>query len=769
MNPNETETQSKYPEINFKDLWDVVLKRKRTLLLFAVPVILVVTLLSFLMTPTYTAKGTLLVEKEPNILTFEQIFQIESFNDDYFQTQYKLLQSRSLADNVIESKKLFENRKFVGRLEKWTGAGSSDPTFRSKLAEKFMKRMEVKPIRQTRLVEVSFKDHDPAFAAEMVNALFDSFVDMHIELKHEAVSQASEFLTGQIAVLRAEIAKDEQAMQDYGADKNIISLSDKETTIVEKLGELNKALTEAQIERVNKETYYNSIRTMTPDSIPEALANPLIQRLREEYSKLSREYLKMQDRFKEDYPELQRLKTELESARKSLETETQNLEKAAYSDWQAALNKEQSLKSVFNAQKREAIQLNSNAIAYNQLKIELDNKKSVLENLQKRQSETGVSANLKGLRTSNIRVVDRAMPPLYPSSPKKKLNILLALLVGLFGGLGLTFLFEHLDDSIKTFDDVEKYTGVASLGAVPTLSQEGSESGFQYGHKIKAPEAGKNVEKKIKKERDKLRAQAAKKRDLGTLARLANEVEKDAQAVGQMDRKESGIGGIDLVSFRAPNSNIAESYRSIRTSLLLTSAEPRPKCILVTSALAQEGKTATLSNLAVTLAQAGKKVLIVDADLRKPRQHQIFKIKNENGLTNFLAHQSEAKDLIKMTEVPNLGLINAGPVPPNPVELLGSEKMGALIHALRTAFDYILFDTPPILAVTDALDLGSMLDGAILVVWGEKTSRHAVRRARERLGMVKIRVLGVVLNKVLIRKHDNYFRYGYYGQYGKQP
>ncbi len=768
MTNREPETRKEAPAFDLKEYWDVLLKRKWTVLLFAFPVVFVVTLVSFLVTPTYTAVGTLLIEKEPNILTFEQVFQLESFNDDYFQTQYKLLQSRSLADKVIDSQKLNENPRFVGKLDRWAGPGTSDPVFRSKLAEEFMNRMEVKPLRQTRLVEVGFRDRDPKFAAQIVNSLFDEFVNMHIEMKYEAAAQASEFLAGQIAGLGAEIAKDEQAMQNYGAEKNIIALSDKETTIVEKLAELNRALTEAQIERVNKETYYGSIRRMTPDSIPESLSSPLIQKLREDYSRLSLEYLKMQERFKEDYPGLQRLKSEVESARKSLQAETRNLEKAAYSDWQAALQRERSLEEVFNGQKQEAIQLNSNAISYNQLKIELDNKKSVLENLQKRQSETGVSANLKGLRSSNVRIVDRAVPPLYPSSPKKKLNVLLALLVGLFGGVGLAFLSEHLDASIKTVDDIEKYSGLPSLGVVPAFSEDGSENRFLYGYKIKVRRIGGGEEQRKRKEREKARASAARRGDLGALAAQAQKAEREAAADPNKAARDRGTDSIDLVTFLAPKSNIAECYRSIRTSLLLASAEPRPKCIALTSPLAGEGKTTTLSNLAVTLAQAGKRVLIVDADLRKPRQHQIFKIGNLNGLSNYLAHQMDAKDLVKMTEVPNLAVINAGPVPPNPVELLGSEKMSGLIMAVRNAFDYVLFDTPPVLAVTDTLDLGSMLDGAILVVWGEKTSREALRRAREKLSMVKIRTLGVILNGVLVRKNDYYFRHGYYRPDDKQ-
>jgi capsular exopolysaccharide synthesis family protein len=229
--------------------------------------------------------------------------------------------------------------------------------------------------------------------------------------------------------------------------------------------------------------------------------------------------------------------------------------------------------------------------------------------------------------------------------------------------------------------------------------------------------------------------------------------------------KEVQLKSIELITHFAPKSNFSESYRSIRTSLLLSSAEPNLKAIVVSSPTTAEGKTATVANLAVTLAQMEKRVLIIDSDLRKPKQHRIFKVKNINGLTNYLAADVDLKELIKQTQIPNLYLINSGPIPPNPAELLGSEKMAKLIENLKQSFNYILFDTPPILAVSDALVLGPMIDGMILIVWGEKTSREALKRAKEKLDMVKIKNLGAVINNLNIRRSGYYYKYyHYYGE-----
>ncbi|MEW5900990.1 MAG: polysaccharide biosynthesis tyrosine autokinase, partial [Acidobacteriota bacterium] len=748
-------------EVDLLDYWRVVWKRRWTVAALALVVIAVAAFKTFTVRPAYTAKGTLLIEKEPNILTFEEIFQIETFRDDYYQTQYKLLQSRALAENVIERLKLPEKIAAESKPKKGKPAQDpKDPAFRRSVIDSFQGRIEVGPVRLTRLVEVTFKDSNSQFAADAVNALFDSFIDMNVEAKYEATEQATEFLTGQIASLRSEIESKEKELQNYGAEKNIIALSDKETTIIDKLGDLNRALTEAQIDRVKKEAYYNEIKNVSPDYFPETLTNPLIQRLREDDVRLSREYMKKSETFRPDYPEMQRLKTELESARNLLEAEAKNLIKAAYSDYQAALNKEKSLEGVFNKQKQEAFQLNSNAIAYNSLRIELENKKNMHESLLRRQSETGVAARLRGLRTANIRVVDRAQVPLSPSSPRTKLNLILALIIGLFGGVGLAFLFEYLDNSVKTSEDVERYGRLPSLGVVPEFSMGGFRRGYGYGY-------GYGYGRKKKKERGPKKMKIAIKGLKSPKPAGSGDGQK---AEASPKETESPVRSIELIAQHAPKSSFTESYRLIRTALLLSSANPETKAIVVSSPLPSEGKTATIGNVAVTLAQAEKRVLVVDSDLRKPRQHRIFGIKNLDGLTNYLTKGVELKDLIKPTRVPNLFLINSGPVPPNPTELLGSEKMGKLVKELRQYFQCILFDSPPLLVVTDALALAPHTDGLILVVWGGKTPRESLRKAREQLDLMKIKPLGAIINHLNIRDHSYYYKDHYYHQhyYGEQ-
>jgi len=733
-------------EINLLDYWIIILKRKWLIAGITLMVLTSIGVKTFTTKPTYTAQAMLLIEKESNILSFSDIFQIESFQQDYFQTQYALLKSRSLIDRTIETLKLYENPDFVGK--KATNGKTpdkNDPVFRSRLIDAVLGGLGVSPVRQTRLVQVSFKAGNPKLAADVANTILDSFINLNIESRFSATEQATEFLTMQIASLRSEIERKERDLQASGVEKNIVALSDKETTVIDKLSELNKALTAAQIEKINKESYYNEIKNASPEYIPDAILNPLIQRLKEDYGKLSRDYAKKQEIYQPNYPELLRLKNELESAKKSLESETQNLIKGAYSDYQAALKKAQSLEGAFNKQKQESIQLNSNAISYNSAKIELDNRKALLDSLLKRESETGVSARLRGLRTSNIKVVDRAEVPKNPSAPKKKMNMILGLFLGLMGGLGLAFLLDYMDNSVKGGDDVEKCTHLPTLGIIPEFDPNKSKSGYGYGYgygynkpksKSGIPDVGGDADKES----------APAKRKIGVAA-------------------EPALKSIDLIAQISPKSSFSESYRTIRTALLLSTATPGGKTFVLTSPLPAEGKSSTIANLAVTLAQTNRKVLILDADLRKPRQHKIFKIKNLNGMTNYLTSGLEMKELIKPTNIPNLFLINAGPVPPNPAELLGSDKMGHILSTFKGAFDFILIDTPPVLAVTDAMVLGPIIDGIILLVWGGKTAREALKRAKERLDLMNVKTIGVVINRLNIKEHSYYYKHHYYHYY----
>jgi len=753
-------------EINLRDYWERLLRRKTTVITVTLGVLVLGTFWTFIQKPVYTAKTQLLIEKEPNILSFDQVLQIEAMRDDFYQTQYRLLSGRGLADSVVERLKLYENPEFVGRADK--RKKPVDPTnhaFRESLIDGFLGRLAVRPVRLTRLVDVSFEARDPKLAADCVNELAAAFIDLNINMKYAATEQATTFLSEQIKGLQTEIEQKEGQLQGLEAEANIVALSDNETTVIDRLSQLNKALTEAQIERSQKEASWNGLKNIGPDYVPEAFSNPIIQKLREDYVRLKRETQKLEERFQPDYPELQRMKVETESARKSLEAETQNLVKGAYSEYQTALKRERSLQEEFDQQKTAAFKMNSSAVQYNGLKVEIQNKKTLLDSLLRRESETGVEARLKGLRTSNIRVVDRARVPVRPSSPNKKRNLILALLLGLGGGVGLAFLFDFLDNSVKTSEDVERYSGLPTLGVVPKFSLEGAAKSYSYGRRLKsAPAApaqlGPGTEKPEGEGAGDGAAQTA------AAAGKAGQREGGKPFLVEVEKSERP-GSIELVPHYFPNSRLAESYRSIRTALLLSSADNPVKTIAVTSALPGEGKTVSVANLGITLAQSGKTVLIVDADLRRPRQHRLFKVKNTFGLTTYLTDSVELRSVVKSTEIPSLFVVNAGPIPPNPAELLGSEKMAKFVRMMAEECDYVLFDLPPMLEISDALVLGAKVDGMVLIVQGDKTSREALKKAREKLDLLKVRTIGVIINNITMPHHGYYYSKDYYHGYHK--
>lgn len=744
MNTYEKPGTPENTGLNLHDLLTVFLKRRGLIIATALALFAVAAVSSWLTVPTYTATGEILIEREPNILSFEDVVQIETFNDDYYQTQYKLLLSRALAGDTIDRMKLDQNKDFVksaikggeNRMAELIG----DPMARGVLIDEFLGRLIVRPVRKTRLVQASFSDTNPKLAADVLNELFAAYIEMNVRKKYQATEKATDFLANQIQSVRTGIEANEKKLQEYSREKNIIALNSSENTVINKLGELNKALTDAQIDRINKESYYNEIRVATPDYIPSAMSNPLIQKLQEDYTRLYREYMKRSEQFLPEYPEIQSLKAELEVAKRALEDETQALIKRALMDYQSALAREQALVTAFNSQRSEAFQLNSNAIQYNSLLIQIQNEKSLLESLMKRKSETDLSSRLKDLRTSNIWIIDKAEIPREPSSPHRARNMVVGLLAGILAGLALVLVLENLDNTVKDSEDVKRITRLPVLGSVPAFSRNGQFS--EYGEVIE--DGGTEAT-------DKIQTALAK-----VLQRVKIMIGLDRPAPPLEEREE-----LDLIVHLSPKSSFAEYYRSIRTSLLF-STEASRKSIAIMSPLPQDGKTVTSCNMAIALAQTGKRVLLIDADLRKPGLHKVFGIKNLNGLTKYLSAGLAIEDLLHATPIPTLFLINSGPVPPNPLELLGSEKAATLIGRFKEEFDFVIVDTPPILLVSDALVLGRWLEGAILVVRGGKTPKNALRQAQEKMASHQIKNLGVIINDVKMQDFEEYRGSPYY-------
>jgi capsular exopolysaccharide synthesis family protein len=712
-------------DVHLADYWAVFWKR-RVLIGLCVGVVLVATIVkTFLAVPLFKATVILDVEKDkgsPLDVGGTQFY--DWYQPEFLPTQTRLMQSRQVAERVVKRLSLAENEEFnppsrwaekkkPGSVEK---APASDPTPR--LAQAVQGGIETTPIRGSNLVELSYVSTSPKLAADIANAVADAYIEWNTESKYRMVGQASQFLGAQIEKLKGEVDETEKKLQAYSRQKDIVSMDPQANITMQKLESLNKDYTAAMGDRVSKEAKYYELQTARPEATAETLSSGLIPQLRNEQARLEREYAEKLNLFKPEWPAMQQLRSQIQKGKQHLdsvilETVTKAREQAQI-EYQTALRKEESLKEVLRSQKLEAMTLNSNAVEYTNLKVEVSTKRTLLDSLLKRQSETEVASRLSGQRESNIRIVDRALLPTSKFSPSYRKNGMMGLLLGLAAGVGLAFFLEYMDRSLRKPEQVEQYLGLPALGVIPTVGLS-HKKGYGYGG---YGYGGYGYDNRRKKS-------------------------KPATASGVEELPPS----IELLPHEHPRSTTAEAYRAFRAALLLSRAGG-VQSLVITSGFPSEGKTSTAVNLGIVLAQLGKSVLLIDADLHKPRLHEILKLSNRTGLVSILAEEVEPTRAIQATQVPGLSCITSGPGTPNPSGLLSSEAMEKLLEFARMNFDYVITDSPPVQAVADALILGAHTNGVVLCVKAGKTPREQVARARDVLRLSNVRILGVLLNNL---------------------
>ncbi|HUU42086.1 MAG TPA: polysaccharide biosynthesis tyrosine autokinase, partial [Desulfatiglandales bacterium] len=655
----------------------------------------------------------------------------------YYQTQYKIIESRTVAREVIKRLRLEDSQEFFPKpkndflsslklsiqetvifwkdsilsLLKTDGEGISKKIGEyapdSSLVSNFIGRITVSPIRNSRLVDVNFQAIDPVLAARIVNTLADSYIDRNLETKLRAIQDAVKWLHSRIEEERQRVENAEQALLRYKEKHSIVTdfSSDVENITAQKLAQLNSQVVEAESKRVEAETRYKQAMAMegTPDmldSIPEVLNNELIRQIKSMEVELYKRTSELSKKYGQKHPQMVAIDSEIETLRKRKAQEVNRVINSLKNEYKVSLAKEDSLKAALVKQKNESLDLNQKAIEYGVLRREAESARQMYELLIKRFKETSLTEDMK---TGNIRIIDRAEVPQYAVKPKKRLNILLAIIVGLVTGTGLAFFFDYLDNTIKTPEDVKQYLRIPYLGLTPLFSTKSKGN----------PAEDKNLE---------------------------------------------------LVAFHSSRSTASESYRGIRTSILFSLVESAPKSILITSSGPREGKTITSANLAITMAQSGSKVIILDCDMRRPKIHKLFGVSKEKGIANLLVKKNDIKETIIHTRIPNLDIIPSGPIPPNPSELLGSSRMADLLDKLKKHYNHIIIDSPPSTAVTDAVVLSKSVDGVVLVVRAGDTVREIARNGVTQLQNIGARILGAILNGVDINA-DSYYYYQYYYYY----
>ncbi len=689
--------------------WQVLLRRRWTVLAIMVVITVLVALNSFRTKPVYKSTARIEVESDtPPMQMLNQVYQQTQTDQDFLRTQIQILQTDNLAWRTIEQLGLAQNPAFVGVVN---GKGPDPETRKVQLVRMFKGQLSVDLIPGSRIIIVGFESTDAHLAARVVNALVDNYTEYNFRQKYDATRQAAGRMEQQLDELKAKVETSQRDLVDYQRKHAIVDIGDKQNVIEQRLSQLSTDLTQAQNDRIEREAIYNQVKS-NPERVHAASQSDLLQRLQEKRADLHSQYVEALNQYGPNYPKVVRLAKEVADSEAAIVNEKQGAVEHYYNDYVAAKSREHLLAQAVAQQKDELGNFNQLLVEHNILKGEFETNQQLYQKLLEHLKDATVSA---GLRSTNIHIVDPALAPLGPIRPRTSLNIAIGLLIGLMLGAMMAFIQEALDSSLKNPEDVEMLIAAPALACIPAEAQ--------------------------------------------------TRAERLLPANNNKRHKTNGNGRTSIALLQGATSGLSEAYRALRTSVLLSSAGHAPQSVLITSASAGEGKTNTAVNLALALAQCGSSVLLIDCDLRRPCISRLLKIGNQRGMSTFLTGNSTIEEVIQPYKPqPNLSVITSGPIPPNPAELVSSEPMAAMLQQLRGRFKHIVVDSPPLLVVTDATILATLVEGSVLVVESGVTPKKLVLRARKVLDNANARVLGVVLNKVRLH-HDGYYDSYYRGYY----
>lgn len=694
-------------EINLLEYWQILRERQWLVLGVLGAVVLLTLVFTLLATPIYRAGTTLQIERDTmKVTSFEGITPVESPQDrDFYQTQYELLQSRSLATRVIQDLKLIDHVEYAKsikavdeRLSAKTGVDAAPATAQKAreqaVVEPVLKALTIEPVRNSRLVKVNFDSPDPQLAARVANAYAEAFIAANLERRFEASSYATKYLEERLAQLKARLEDSERELVLFSEREQIVSVGEGSPSLsAQNLSQLNAALATVQDQRIKAEAKWKQASTVNGLGLPEVVQNLLVQKLREQRAVLASEYQEKLGTYKPDYPDMVRLRGQIAELDSQVATEIANIRGAIQANYDSARGQEALLREQIATLTGDVLDLQGRSIQFNILKRETDTNRQIYDALLQRYKEIGVAG---GVGANNISVIDRAIVPEKRHSPRLALNLAVGLLLGSFLGVLVAFLLHHLDRTVKTPDALRELIGRPVLGVIPLLA-EGT-----------------------------------------TPAQAANDL-------------------------RSP---FAEAYRSLRTALQFSTPHGLPHSLLVTSANAAEGKSTTALELARNIAQLGKRVVLIDADLRNPSVHRLLGLANGTGLSNVLAGAAEASAALQSLGDIKLSVMTSGPLPPSPPELLAGDRLSALMHTLRQDFDVIVLDGPPVLGLADAPLLAHRVEATLLVAAAEQTRGDALQIALQRLLSVRAHVLGSLLTSFDLQRKGEGYGYTYYS-YGE--
>jgi capsular exopolysaccharide synthesis family protein len=668
-------------------------------------------------TPIYEAGTQLLIDVEMRRQTsLNAVLQDAGtwYDDDFYQTQYRILQSRALGWATLQAIGMATpppaaeqtaagkpNRGLVEWLAEMLGAprridppAGDETTWQSQQVDAFLGGLSIEPVRNSRLVNIRYRSADPMFAARAANALAEQYKQQGLNLRLLASKEANEFLSEQLNDQRLKVQQAEERLQAFKERYGAVAVADGQSSIVvQKLTDLSGELTQARLTRIEKEALYQQLVKVqeSPDTLetfPAIANNPLVQKTRSDIAALENQNAQLVARgLGPNFGERVSIAAQLESKRRELDTQVNQIVQSVRSEFEVARAQEDSLAEQLETQKGESLSFDRRGIEYLALEREATSARQLFDNLMMRAQETGVTGEYRG---SNVQVVDVAEVPRYPVLPNTRRDLMFALMAGLVLAIGLTFGLEYLDNRIKTPDEIKAHLGLPFLGLVPSVTA-----------------------------------------------------------------KETG-GQSPLLDNGAPPA-FAEAMRAIRTAVVFSSAADGARTVVVTSTAPSEGKTLVSTNLASALGQAEQRTLVIDGDMRRPRVHEVFGCAQEPGLSNVLVGTAQLRTAIRQTSNPHLSVMPAGHIPPNPAELLGSAKYRRLLEELGQDYDWIVIDAPPVMAVTDAAVVANGASGVVFVIGAEMTPRRTAQTAIEQLTSARAKIIGAVLNRVNVRRHSYYY------------
>ena len=709
-----TEPETEDDTIDLRDIWRLIVKHKWLLVSMAVVGLLAALLLSFIRTPLYLATTTVQVDKRAaKVVKFNQEADPSADLDDRtgLGTQLELLKSRVLAERVIDELRLDRVGSLpqtvpatvaqedaasdaeaaetgTGMLDKirqsWEkisqpATSSNERLSREEVYKAFTRSVSMELVRNTRMIKVNVENPNPQLAARIANSITQAFIALNLERRLESSSYAKTFLETQLSLTKARLEESERKLNQFARERNILTLDEKTNVINQTFTEFSAALAKVEQERIKADSEYEAVRK-TPDTARQVLESKTIQDYKAQRSKLDAEYEQSAKIYKDDFPKMQQLRAQINDLDAKIQTEVSSILASVGNYLQMTKRQEALLRSRLEETRRQIVQGQDQSVDYNLLKREVDTNRELYNGLLQQVKEVGVAG---GVETNNIQVVDKAEVPLFPYKPKIALNTAIGLLAGLVLGLGLVFLMESLDDSIKFAYEVEKTLMVPLLGVIPKIKQKG---------------------------------------DLTT--------------------------SMAMLAQHDPRGHFAEAYRSVRTALQFSTSHGAPRRLVLTSTTKNEGKSTTSLALAINFAQLGLKTVLIDADMRNPTVHKYMALGNNRGLSSFLSGHCAAGELMQVTEIPNLDIITAGPIPPSPVDLLTGPKLGELMDLLQAGgAQFIILDGPPVLGLADAVVLGNQVPDVLYVAQASQTRKSHIKDAFRRLRMAGIVPRGVVLTK----------------------